>query len=451
MLSWEYPPKIVGGISPHVHELSEELSNLGLEVHVVTQYVENALSYEVSAHGVHVHRVPLDKDSTNFFEKIKELNRSQVEKVRSLIEEWSDDNVPTILHAHDWLSLDSAKTLKHRYRLPLVATIHATEHGRNNGIHNHVQSTVHQQEYDLTLEAWRIIVCSYFMKEEIQSQFNTPRDKIDVIYNGIDKKSFRLALTSPEKQKIRRSYAKDHEKIVLYAGRFVPEKGIHLLLNAAGIVTAKYPETKFIIVGSGHRDHYESFVDWVGLRKNIQFTGYKNREELKKLYHVADTATFPSLYEPFGIVALEAMAAKVPVVASDAGGLKEIVEHNVTGTSFYKGDYQSLAWAILRTFDEKEVASSLSDNAYERLGVDFCWSNLASQTYKVYEVVWREYLLSDWKQSKFSVSKQTVDHPENKDMNPKEILKILSAETSSYNENSMDCNEQIIGKDRKNA
>ncbi len=396
MLSWEYPPRVVGGISPHVYELSQELSRQGLEVHVITQECSSEPEYQLEGESVHVHRVPLKHGADNFFQQISYLNESQTRKARELLSGWMNQSTPIIIHAHDWLSLDSAKALKHEFNLPLVATIHATEHGRHKGIHNDVQRCVHNQEYNLTLEAWRIIVCSQFMKKEVEQQFSTPSDKIDVIYNGIDKKNFRLTWTTPERDSYRKKFAKKNEKIVLYAGRFVPEKGIHVLLNAAGIVIAQEPNTKFIIVGGGNRDNFESFAKWYGIEKNVIFTGYQNRSVLQKLYHIADVATFPSLYEPFGIVALEAMASRVPVVASDAGGLKEIVLNNYTGTSCYKGDYQSLAWAILKVFQNNELAEELVQNAYSRLEKCFCWSNLAIQTFNTYDNVWNSYINSSW-------------------------------------------------------
>jgi glycogen synthase len=396
MLSWEYPPRIVGGISPHVFDLSQELVKKGVEVHVVTKHTPLAPDEEIEPSGVHVHRVHLDREPENFVHEIQLLNKATDLRVRKLLEDWRPGGQPTIFHAHDWLSLDSARSLKYEYQLPMVATVHATEWGRNGGIHNDLQRTIHEQEYWLTYEAWRVIVCTEFMRGQVGEQFSCPADKVDVIYNGVDAKRFEFEWTEEERAAWRGKLATPDEKIVMFVGRFVREKGIQVLLNAAGAVLAQRPQTKFVIVGGGHREPLEKFVRWFGLRDKVLFTGFMANRSLHQLYRCADVAVFPSLYEPFGIVALEGMAAGAAVVASDAGGLKEVVKHDVSGTSSYAGDSQSLAWAILRVLNDPSRAETLKVAARERLDTDFSWSTIADQTIAVYERVWAEFLESYW-------------------------------------------------------
>lgn len=396
MLSWEYPPRIVGGISPHVHDLSHALVKLGVEVHVVTKATPQAPDEEVDAGGVFVHRVHLDRDPDNFVHEIQLLNKATDLRVRQLLEDWRPGGQPTIFHAHDWLSLDSARELKYEYQLPMVATVHATEAGRNHGVHNDLQRYIHEQEYWLTYEAWRVIVCTEYMRGECCKWFNTPNDKIDVIYNGVNAKKFEFDWTEKERAAWRKQIALPEEKIVMYVGRFVREKGIHVLLNAASAVLAREPRTKFVIVGGGHREHFERFVRWYGLQEKVLFTGFMANRSLHQMYRCADVAVFPSLYEPFGIVALEGMAAGAAVVASDAGGLKEVVQHDQTGTLHYAGSSESLAWAILRVLQDEKRAKQMNLAARERLYTDFDWDNIAQQTLNVYEQVWAEFLQSYW-------------------------------------------------------
>lgn len=396
MLSWEYPPRIVGGISPHVYELSQKLVERGIEVHVVTKATPNAPDEEVEPSGVHVHRVHLDGTPKSFVQEIQMLNDATDKRVRRLLEDWRPGGQPTIFHAHDWLSLDSARELKYEYQLPMIATVHATEWGRNNGIHNELQKSIHEQEYWLTYEAWRVIVCSEFMKNEVNRYFSCPMDKIDVIYNGVNAERFEFEWSDEERTEWRRRLALPEEKIVMYVGRFVREKGIHVLLNSASAILAEHPNTKFVIVGGGARDNLEKFVRWYGLKDKVLFTGFMANRSLHQLYRCADVAVFPSLYEPFGIVALEGMAAGAAVVSSDAGGLKEVVLHDKTGTTSYAGDPGSLAWAILRALNDPERAEKLKAAAKERLKTDFDWGNIADQTIKVYEQVWDEFLQSYW-------------------------------------------------------
>lgn len=396
MLSWEYPPRIVGGISPHVHELSQELVKKGIEVHVVTKSTPNAPDEEVEASGVNVHRVHLEGTPNDFLHEIQLLNLATEKRVRKLLEDWRPGGQPTIFHAHDWLSLDAARELKYDYKLPIVATIHATETGRHGGIFTDTSRYIHEQEYWLTYEAWRVIVCSEFMKGEVNRIFNTPADKVDVIFNGVDAAKFEFEWSDAERDAHRAKLALPKEKIVMFVGRFVREKGIQVLLNAASVVLAQEPDTKFLIVGGGQRDKLEKFVNWAGLEDKVLFTGFMANRSLHMLYRCADVAVFPSLYEPFGIVALEAMAADAAVVSSDAGGLKEVVLNDITGTTTFQNNPESLAWGILRVLRDQKRAKELKQAAKKRLKTDFEWKSLADQTAEVYQQVWSEFLESYW-------------------------------------------------------
>lgn len=398
MLSWEYPPRIVGGISPHVYELSQKLAARDIEVHVVTKATPQAPDEEVEASGVHVHRVHLESEPKSFLQEIQLLNKATDLRVRRLLEDWRPGGQPTLFHAHDWLSLESARELKYEYQLPMVATVHATEWGRNGGIHTDLQKTIHEQEYWLTYEAWRVIVCSDFMKEEVQKYFSCPADKVDIVYNGVNAERFEFEWTPEERAAWRLRLAAPEEKIVMFVGRFVREKGIQVLLQAASAVLAKEPNTKFVIVGGGARDTLERFVRWFGLKDKVLFTGFMANRSLHQLYRCADVAVFPSLYEPFGIVALEGMAAGAAVVSSDAGGLKEVVLHEVTGTTTFAGDPGSLAWGILNVLRNPERAERMKKNARARLSTDFDWGQIADQTVEVYNRVWSEFLASYWTQ-----------------------------------------------------
>lgn len=396
MLSWEYPPRIIGGISPHVYELSRELAKKGIEVHVVTKATPAAPDEQIEDSGVHVHRVHLGAEPHNFVHEIQLLNQATDLRVRQLLEDWRPGGQPTIFHAHDWLSLDAARDLKYEYKLPMIATVHATEWGRHGGIFNETSKYIHEQEYWLTYEGWRVIVCSQFMKGEVERLYNCPANKIDVIFNGVDASKFDFEWSEKERSAHRAKLALPEEKIVIYVGRFVREKGIHVLLNAASVVLAEEPNTKFVIVGGGSRDRLEGFVHWAGLQNKVLFTGFMANRSLHQLYRCADVAVFPSLYEPFGIVALEGMAAGASVVSSDAGGLKEVVLHDNTGTTTFAGDPTSLAWGILRVLRDPKTADNMRVAAKKRLETEFSWDTLGDQTIEVYNRVWNEFLGSYW-------------------------------------------------------
>ncbi|RYG69083.1 glycosyltransferase family 1 protein [bacterium] len=213
------------------------------------------------------------------------------------------------------------------------------------------------------------------------------------MYNGVDPSNF----AGPCDDDVRAKWAAPDEKIVLYVGRFVREKGIGVLLGSMSAVLAQEPKARFVVVGGGSdRPKFEGFARWSGLEDRVTFAGFISGEPLHELYRIADVAVFPSLYEPFGIVALEAMAAGVPVVASDAGGLKEIVVHDATGTSTFAGDSSSLAWGIRRVLGDPVRAKRLAASASARLAVEFDWGRLADRTAALYARVWDEFLHSYW-------------------------------------------------------
>lgn len=382
MLSWEYPPRIVGGIARHVEELSQALVKRGHEVHVFTADHPNTAEHEV-VDGVHLHRFRGDAAPVpDFITWILHLNFGIA---RMFLE--TQRLVPfDVVHAHDWLVAQSGDLLKRALELPMVATIHATEAGRNKGIHTVMSRYIAQQEWFLSYEAFRVIVCSWTMNHEVRGQFAVPEDKIDVIPNGIKTDKFHFDF--PDKMAFRRKFALDFEKIVLFVGRMVPEKGGQYLLEAAPHVLAEHPDAKFIIVGKGgFVDELKARAAHLRLGHKCLFTGFVDDETLLKLYRVADVSACPSLYEPFGIVALEGMAAGIPVVASDAGGLWEIIDHDSTGITTYAGDVKSLAWGLLQVLMRPDHAAWLVENATKRVQETFNWDRIAEQTEGTYKRV----------------------------------------------------------------
>jgi glycogen(starch) synthase len=377
MLSWEYPPRAVGGLARHVYELTRSLVKKGVQVELLTAR-EEGLPYEEEMEEVRVFRVdPYHGDPGGFTAWVMRLNLALLEKGAFLASMQQYD----LVHAHDWLVAYAARGLKHAFQLPLLATIHATEHGRNQGLHNDLQRYISDVEWWLTFEAWKVICCSRYMEEELMNVFQLPRDKISIIYNGIQLKAFQ---PPPEAERKREQFARPEERIIFFVGRLVREKGVHILLEAAAQLKSYEQPLKFIIAGKGPEGDYLRQKAWeMGLQGRVVFTGYINDEERNLLYHLADAAVFPSLYEPFGIVALEAMAAQTPVLVSDIGGFDEIVEHNVDGLKFYAGDTSSLASQLVRLFQEEGLAQSLRCQGLKKAR-SFSWGKIASQTIDVY-------------------------------------------------------------------
>ncbi len=391
VLSWEFPPRIIGGIARHVAELYPELVKLGHEVHLVTVKSGEAAMYEI-VDGIEVHRVPV-RPSQNFFHWIANMNEAIGRHGGKLIQEEKNFQ---IIHGHDWLVADAAIALKHIFKLPLIATIHATENGRHNGIHNHSQQYINEKEKELVYNAWRVIVCSKYMQVEVERTLDTPGDKIDVIYNGIrpEKKQIRDEFDAAS---FRRHFARDEEKIIYYVGRMTPEKGLSVLIHAAPKVIAEMGnQVKFIMIGGGKTDHWKQEIWDLGIEERFHFTGFMSEENLDKFQVIADCAVFPSLYEPFGIVVLESFATRVPVVVSDTGGLPEVVEHGKTGIVTKVGNPTSLARGIIEALKNHDYVQKLVNHAYQELEYKFCWGRIAKETDRVYQRVATERLQVVW-------------------------------------------------------
>lgn len=380
MLTWEYPPRVVGGIARVVHDLSHRLIKDGHEVTVVT-YKEGEVPYFEDDKGVKVYRVDnFMINPNNFIDWIMQMNFSMISKASSIIEEQGKFDV---IHAHDWLVACAAKTLKESYGMPIVSTIHATEAGRNSGIHDEVQRYINDTEWMLTYESTEVIVNSNYMKGELQRLFGLPFEKINVVPNGINMTAFNGVERDYE---FRRRYAMDNEKIILFMGRLVYEKGIQYLIAAMPKILSRYHDVKLVIAGKGGMiDELRAQVRALGIENKVYFAGYINGKDVQKMYKAADISVFPSTYEPFGIVALEAMLSENPVVVSDMGGLNEIVQHRENGMKSYAGNPNSIADSILELLFDHQLSTNIVKKAKQKVKNEYNWNKIAQDTHFTYQ------------------------------------------------------------------
>ena len=380
MLSWEYPPRVVGGIARVVHDLSHRLISDGHEVTVVT-YKDGNVPYFEDDDGVQVYRVDnFMISSNNFIDWIMQLNFNMIAKAGEIIAEKGNFDV---IHAHDWLTAYAGKTLKYAYNTPLVSTIHATEAGRNSGIRGENQKYINDTEWMLTYESSEVIVNSNYMKNELQRLFGLPYEKINVVPNGVNLNLF----NNIEKDyDFRRKFAMDNEKIILFIGRLVYEKGIQTLIAAMPKILANYHDAKLIVAGKGGMiDELKAQANALGLNNKVYFTGYLASKDVQRMYKCADISVFPSTYEPFGIVALEAMLSGTPVVVSDVGGLNEIVDHGVNGMKSYAGNPNSLADSILTLLYDQKLCDTVTKNAKLKVKTEYNWTKIAQDTHLAYQ------------------------------------------------------------------
>lgn len=392
MLSWEFPPRTVGGIAPHLYYLSRELVKLGVDIYVVTCDFPGAPEREV-VNGAHVLRIDSYKSpSPDFATWVSLMNVNMQKETASLVRILGRQ--VDIIHAHDWLVANAAIGLKHVFRIPLATTIHSTEVGRRNGLRTDYERMIHQTENWLAHESWRVICCSHYMSDQVKWAYGLAPNMVTVIPNGIDISLYDRVFDRAE---FRRKFALPEEKIVLFVGRLVYEKGAQTLINAMPRILSKV-NAKFVFVGDGGmKETLTRQVATMGLASKAVFTGFIDEESLQKLYMVADACVVPSLYEPFGITALEAMAAKTPLVASNTGGLSEIVEHDKTGTKVFTGNADSIAWGVTKVLLDRGYADWIKNNAYRKAIEVYDWTKIAKQTKNFYERILQEYESGPWK------------------------------------------------------
>jgi glycogen(starch) synthase len=394
MFSWEYPPHVVGGLGKHVAELLPRLGRLlGVDLHLITPRWAGGLQMEWVGQAT-IHRVDPPVTEGDFYTGVWQTNLRLEEYAHYL---WQETGPFDLVHVHDWLVAFAGVACKNNYKVPLLSTIHATEKGRRQGnLYNDLSRTIHHAEWWLTYESWRVIACSQFMANEIVGYFECPRNKIDVIPNGVEPKRFEH-LAGEDLTHFRSMHALPFEQIVFSVGRLVYEKGQQVLVRALPMILWQHPTAKVVIAGQGPELDWLRSMAWsLGVGEKVLFTGYVSDEDRDRLFKIADCAVFPSLYEPFGIAALEAMAARCPVVVSDLGGLRDVVQHDVTGVTVYPDDPNSLAWGAVYTLQHPDLAAGWVERAYQMVCEEYTWEHIAERTAAVYQRVIDERAITNW-------------------------------------------------------
>lgn len=389
-VSWEYPPHIIGGLGRAVTSiakwLSREVKTCVLSIGMPGRVVDEAGPPTVL-------RVdPFLLRTTGLVSWVYAFNALMVLKALALRVK------PHLIHAHDWLSAPAAVALKHLLKVPLIAAIHATEYGRSRGtMTTPMQLQINYWEWRLVYEAWRVFVCSEAMKWEARAAFSLPLDKVAVLPNGIDLEEFDEHAPQPEE---RGRYALPWERIVFFAGRHVHDKGVDALLEAARILLSRRADVKFVIASDGPmRMHLEWLKRSYGLGDKVFLTGRLPDDALYRAMKLADVVVMPSRYEPFGIVALEAMAAAKPVVATRVGGLAEVVVDGEVGVHVPPDDPFALADAIEYLVTHLEVAREMGARSRQRVEEHYRWDKVIRYMVQVYQRVVEECEVSGWSSS----------------------------------------------------
>jgi glycogen(starch) synthase len=390
MVSWEYPPVVVGGLGRHVHALATELAAAGHEVVVLSRQpagsdAESHPTTDEVREGVRVLRVAEDPPHLEFDRDLVAWTLALGHGIlraalTRLVPSWR----PDVVHAHDWLVAHPAIALADVLGIPLVATFHATEAGRYAGwLSSPLSRQVHSAEWWLAHRADTLITCSAAMRAEVSELFDVDPEPVVVLHNGIAPRRWRA---NPARVRaVRDRYAPGGAPVLLYFGRLEYEKGVHDLIAALPRIRRVHPGTRLVVAGTGTaHDPLVAAVQTHRVRRSVTFTGHLPDADLAALLRTADAVVLPSRYEPFGIVALEAAAAGAPLVASTAGGLGEVVVDGETGLSFPPGDVAALATAVGAVLADPGAAARRARAARKRLGSAFEWSRIAADTASVY-------------------------------------------------------------------
>jgi glycogen(starch) synthase len=387
ILSWEYPPVVEGGLARHVHKLSEHLVAFeDTEVHVLTRGDED-LPAEREIEGVLVHRVREPRRPRDLYEFVAWVEHMNADMLAAGVE-LGDRFAFDLVHGHDWLIASAGDHLARRFRCPLVMTIHATEYGRHQGwVDKHPQSYIHGVERWVTNRADRVVTCSHYMREHVADIYGLEEQRVSVIPNGIDPADLEPVA---DLDRLRAQFAAPDERLVVLVGRLVYEKGFQLALNALPGLIERLGNVRFLVAGSGtHEAQLRQQASQLGLMEHGTFLGWIGDDVLHSLYRIADLCVVPSLYEPFGLVALEAMASGCPCIVADTGGLREIVPSDErVGLRFNGGDAEHLETMVERLLTDDALRNRLVAEASEHV-LRFDWVDVARKTAEIYADVAR--------------------------------------------------------------
>ncbi len=380
ILSWEYPPLIEGGLARHVHKLAEHLAAQDVEVHVLARGLDDS-PVEEECGGVLVHRVrepERPRELGEFVTWVEHMNADMLAAGVEVGDRYDFD----IVHGHDWLVAVAGDHLARRFRCPLVVTIHATEYGRHQGwVDSHPQSYIHAVEHRMANRAEHVVTCSAYMREHVADIYGLEEERIAVIPNGIDPAEL---VPVDDLEALRGRFADPDQRLVLLVGRLVYEKGFQLALEALPGLIERVGNVRFLVAGSGTAEHaLREQAHQLGLDEHGAFLGWIGDDVLHSLYRIADLTVVPSIYEPFGLVALEAMASGCPCLVADTGGLREVVPNDDVGLRFRSRDPHSLGQMAERLLTDSGLRDRLVAEASEHV-LTFEWGDVARRAAELY-------------------------------------------------------------------
>lgn len=371
MIGWEYPPFKAGGLATHCYGLTRSLADKNVKVyffmpktkHEIKKDKENLEIIEAGEIDIFPYDRPDSKEiEVGFFETVSKYNALVAAKVNASVK---TNGKYDVIHCHDWLTIKAGIQIKEETGIPLVLTIHSTEYDRSGWIYPNQWFI--DIERDGMGKADRIIAVSDFTKKVIVDKYGINPNKISVVHNAV------YPIDEGRKK-----------KIVLFLGRLTIQKGAEFFLKAAQKVKDYSPDTKFVVAGTG--DMLPRLISQaidLGISDRVIFTGRLSEDEVKHIYGISSVYVMPSVSEPFGITALEAISAGTPTIASKTAGFSEAFK-NCLKVDFW--DTDEMANKIISILRYEPLRKSLSVNGKQEINL-FKWDNVAKNTLNVYRDV----------------------------------------------------------------
>ena len=381
MLGWEFPPIKSGGLGTYLFHFTRELNRLGNDITFVMPFAGK----EINPGFVKI----LQTHQTKFIRVNSGLSAygsslefeacfSPCHGISGEVMAYAYDAAKAVegknfevIHCHDWMTFPAGIALKKKTGKPLIVTIHSTEFDRTGQLHPN--EWVLGIEKKGLMEADKILTVSKLMKKQLVEKYGVKEEKIQVVYNAID-------LNCYKKKKIEKP---TKERIVLFVGRLTVQKGCDYFLETAKKVLETKPNTRFVIVGTGDLMHelIQKSID-LGINNNVTFTGFE--EDVSSYYSIADVFVMPSVSEPFGLTALEAMACQAPVIVSKQSGASEVLR-NTLKVDFW--DVNELANKIISVLTYAPLLNELRGRGYEEILGYRGWKDVALETMNAYGAV----------------------------------------------------------------
>lgn len=398
ILSLEYSSGVGGGIGTHVQELSKGLAMAGDSVTLLSGTVGQPEHFVEGRRSVHLVAPDQHQQSgRSIVQGILDYNRTLASYARDKI--LSSGSSPNLVHCHNWITYPAAAEIARVAGIPVICTIHYLSHPIEPWWGQMPDPEILAQEDYLFRSGHEFIAVSQSIRSLMRDYYSVPERRVRVVYNGVDPGLFHLSMAKESLERLRFTVAPANEKIVLFTGRFHPMKGIPALLKSAALVLQKEPGVRYLMAGQPDSKAFalefrELLQENPVLKQKITFLGTLSRRRVALLYSVADVALLPSVYDPCPYAAVEAMAAGVPLVASDGGGLAELVDDGVTGinvpvriheTGLRSVDAQELAEATLLLLRDQDRARRMGKAARQKATEAYSLETMVRSTREAYQ------------------------------------------------------------------